>query len=67
MTQVSAMSSTPGPASVRTPQAPQHPARAAALARRPEDERMSTGAYLLQGGAFIGFLLMLFLLAGFRG
>jgi hypothetical protein len=35
-------------------------------AHRP-DERMSAGAYLLQGTAFIGFLLFLFVLAGFRG
>ena len=31
------------------------------------EERMSAGAYLLQGIAFIGFLLFLFVLAGFRG
>lgn len=67
MTQLSAMSSTPRPASIRMPQALPHPARAVALGRRPAEERMSTGAYLLQGGAFIGFLLVLFLLAGFRG
>lgn len=32
-----------------------------------QEERMSAGAYLLQGSAFIGFLLFLFILAGFRG
>ncbi|SDD90218.1 hypothetical protein [Belnapia rosea] len=39
-------------------------------ARRParhQDETMSVGTYLLQGTAFIGFILMLFVLAGFRG
>jgi hypothetical protein len=34
---------------------------------RPRDEPMGTGAYLLQGVAVIGFLLFLFVLAGFRG
>ena len=33
----------------------------------PEEEKMGVVAYLLQGGAFIGFLLVLFMLAGFRG
>ncbi|WP_160299770.1 hypothetical protein [Belnapia sp. F-4-1] len=42
-------------------------ARSAHPAARPEDERMSAGAYVLQGTAFIGFLLLLFVLAGFRG
>ena len=32
-----------------------------------QDERMGAGAYLLQGFAFIGFLIFLFVLAGFRG
>jgi hypothetical protein len=41
------------------------PAREPAQQR--QDERMSAGAYLLQGTAFIGFLLFLFVLAGFRG
>jgi hypothetical protein len=42
-------------------------ARPARSSARPQDERMSAGAYLLQGTAFIGFLLFLFVLAGFRG
>ncbi len=34
---------------------------------RRQDERMGVGAYLLQATTFIGFLLFLFVLAGFRG
>jgi hypothetical protein len=40
------------------------------VARKPvqhQDDRMSAGAYLLQGTAFLGFLIFLFVLAGFRG
>jgi hypothetical protein len=38
-----------------------------AISRQAEPDRMGVAAYLLQGGAFIGFLLVLFVLAGFRG
>ena len=62
MTQVTAMPAT------RTPQGTPRRAAPAAPARPgPQDEKMSVVAYLLQGTAFIGFLLVLFVLAGFRG
>ncbi len=35
--------------------------------RRSEEKPQSLTSYLAQGAGFIGFLLMLFLLAGFRG
>lgn len=35
--------------------------------RVPDPDRMSVTAYLVQGSAFIAFLLGLFMLAGFRG
>ncbi len=37
------------------------------LNRRAADDRQSTLGYLAQGAGFIGFLLILFILAGFRG
>ena len=62
MSQVSAMPAT------RTPRGtPRRAAPAAPVRPRPEDEKLSVLAYLLQGSAFIGFLLVLFVLAGFRG
>lgn len=54
--------------SARTPRGtPRRTAPAAPVQPGPRDEKMSVVAYLLQGGAFIGFLLVLFVLAGFRG
>ncbi|MBL6456375.1 hypothetical protein JMJ55_13660 [Belnapia sp. T6] len=35
--------------------------------RRRAEEKVSALSYLLQGAGFIGFLLVLFVLAGFRG
>ncbi|RYJ03746.1 MAG: hypothetical protein EON47_02980, partial [Acetobacteraceae bacterium] len=62
MAQVSAMSST------RTPRTtPRRAATAAPVHQMPEEEKIGVVAYLLQGSAFIGFLLVLFMLAGFRG
>lgn len=37
------------------------------FARVQDAERISLLSYLLQGSIFIGFLLLLFVLAGFRG
>lgn len=62
MAQVTAMPSAPVAAADRTPRTT--PRRAAPA---PQEEAMSVVAYLLQGSAFIGFLLVLFVLAGFRG
>lgn len=37
------------------------------ISPRHADQRQSLGAYLAQGAAFIGFLLLVFAIAGFRG
>jgi hypothetical protein len=68
MAQVSTMSTASMVASARTPRsAPRHATRVVPVRRMPEEEKMGMVAYMLQGSAFIGFLLVLFVLAGFRG
>ena len=68
MAQLPTLSSAPMVASARTPQTSPRRTRAGApVPQASKDETMSVGAYLLQGSAFIGFLLVLFMLAGFRG
>ena len=42
-------------------------ARNSARSPRQPEEAFSLAGYLLQGAGFLGFLMMLFLLAGFRG
>jgi hypothetical protein len=37
------------------------------MPRREAEQKQSLAAYLAQGAGFIGFLAMLFVIAGFRG
>ncbi len=39
----------------------------ATMLRRAQEKPVSLAAYLAQGAGFLGFLLLLFAIAGFRG
>lgn len=41
--------------------------KTASFDRRAQEDRQSPLGYLAQGAGFIGFLVLLFVLAGFRG